>query len=104
MDLLTPTIKLLNNLKINYVLGGPNLYGLIKFGNIYKYSNNSHILIFNKNRLKIFLLFLSLLKYKIILKPKFRYINIIKKRVKFYKIVGKPTLFLKHQLILILNF
>ena len=95
MDLLTPTINLLNKLNINYVLDGPNLYGLIKFGNIYQYSNNSHILIFNENRLKTFLLFFSLLKYKILLKPKLKYINIINKRVKFYKIVGKPTLFSK---------
>ena len=36
MNLLTPTIKALNYLKINYILSGTGLYGLIKHNNITK--------------------------------------------------------------------
>jgi len=95
MNLITPTIKLLNYLKINYVLTGPSLYGLIRHNDIFKYSKNGNLLIFKENSFKIFLLFILLLRYKIILKPKFLYIKKNNKRIKFYKITGKPTFFTK---------
>lgn len=95
MNLLTPTIKLLNYLKINYVLSGNALYGLTRYNDIFKYSKNSNILIFKENPVKMLLLFIFLLKEKIILKPKFRYSKKFSRRIKFYKITGKPTLLTK---------
>ena len=40
MNLITITIRLLNYLKINYVLTGSSLYALIKHKDIFKYSKN----------------------------------------------------------------
>ena len=95
MNLLTPTIKALNYLKINYVLSGTGLYGLVKHNNITKYSKSINLLLFKDNPAKMILLFIFLLKNKLILKPKFGYSKKNNRKTKFFKITGKPTLITK---------
>ena len=104
MNLITITIRLLNYLKINYVLTGSSLYALIKHKDIFKYSKNVNILILKENWFKTFLLFILLLRYRIILKPKLVYKKKHNKLIRFYKIVGKPTLFTKSSNNIQINF
>ena len=62
-------IHVIKKTKINYFIGADSLVGLNE-ENLYKYSQNLKIYIYNFNFFKVIKLFFALLKYKIILKPK----------------------------------
>tara|TARA_B100000029_G_C17571142_1_gene956623 strand:- start:761 stop:1834 length:1074 start_codon:yes stop_codon:yes gene_type:complete len=62
-------IHVIKKTNINYFIGADSLVGLNE-ENLYKYSQNLKIYIYNFNFFKVIKLFFALLKYKIILKPK----------------------------------
>ena len=95
MDILSPTIKYLNKLKIDYVLSGPALYGLVHNNNLNKYSKNLTILVFRHTLIKMIILFFLLLQKGIILKLKRKFNKQLNRITTTYKIVGKPRLFKK---------
>ena len=63
--------KCLTSVKIPHIIGGSSYIGLTT-GKINAYSNNVTLYIFNYSLYKIILLFFSLLKENILLKPKFK--------------------------------
>ena len=97
MEILNPTIKILNKLKIEYILCDPALYGLVNYNNINKYSNSYTLFIFKHQPIKMIILFGFLLIKKIILKIKVKSRSNGKQKffLVMYKIVGKPTLLSK---------
>ena len=82
------TLDILRKVNINYFIGADSLVGLNE-GNLFKYSKNLKIYIFDFNYVKIMKLFFILLKYKIIVKPK------LENKSLLFKLRYKPSIFSK---------
>ena len=82
------TLNIIQKININYFIGAESLVALNE-GNLFKYSENLKIYLYNFNFLKIIALFIVLLKNKIILKPKIEHKKLL------FKLRYKPNLFSK---------
>ena len=82
------TLNIIQKINIKYFIGAESLVALNE-GNLFKYSENLKIYLYNFNFLKIIVLFIILLKNKIILKPKIEHKKIL------FKLRYKPNLFSK---------
>ena len=82
------TLNIIQKINIKYFIGAESLVALNE-GNLFKYSENLKIYIYNFNFLKIMALFIILLKNKIILKPKIEHKKLL------FKLRYKPNLFSK---------
>jgi len=82
------TIEILNRLNFKYFVGSDSLVGMSE-GDIYKYTLNLKLYVFQGSFFKTFRLFYLLLINRIVLKPKKIFSNL------FFKLRFKPTLFSK---------
>jgi phosphorylcholine metabolism protein LicD len=82
------TLNIIQKINIKYFIGAESLVALNE-DNLFKYSENLKIYIYNFNFLKIMALFIILLKNKIILKPKIEHKKLL------FKLRHKPNLFSK---------
>ena len=79
------TLHIIQKINIKYFIGAESLVALNE-DNLFKYSENLKIYIYNFNFLKIMALFIILLKNKIILKPKIEHKKLL------FKLRHKPNL------------
>ena len=79
------TLHIIQKINIKYFIGAESLIALNE-DNLFKYSENLKIYIYNFNFLKIMALFIILLKNKIILKPKIEHKKLL------FKLRYKPNL------------
>ena len=78
----------LNDHQLPYIVGAESLVGLSE-GDLFKYSHNLRLYLYPLNKRQLFRLAWSLLKHRIILKPKDNRAH------RYYKLRFKPTLFTK---------
>jgi len=82
------TLKLLNKLRVKYIIGADSLVALSE-GNLFKYSKNLVIFIFPRQLVRLLTAGILMLFHRIILKPKSAKGNL------YFRVRFKPTLFTK---------
>ena len=87
-------LKKMDKVNIKYFVGADSLVGL-EDGNLFKNSNNLKIYIYQYSIVKILILFLILLRKKIVLKPKIEYGSIILKFRHRPRLTAKDKTYIK---------